>query len=155
MDTKEFLVTLFRILAFIFCFLAFLWKTEEGFLSYLAEEVGTKIELWQNYDTELPAFAICRHPQQLFDIQTLNEEYNLNGTDMNKMKAYELAEERNETLLDIFRETLINDYGFIEKLEVFKKGHYSTISKPVLDTNPAKDAKLSKRGKHVYSTIIH
>ena len=44
--------------SFISCVLAFLWKVSDSLVSYSAKEVGTKIELKANYETDLVLLSI-------------------------------------------------------------------------------------------------
>ncbi len=59
-DVKEKLVVILKWLAFVFCSIGFTWKTADSFWTYCSSEVGTKIELKENYQVKLPSLAVCR-----------------------------------------------------------------------------------------------
>ena len=42
-----------------------IWKVADSFVTFGAKEVGTKIDIKYNHETDLPGFAICRHPNQI------------------------------------------------------------------------------------------
>ena len=63
---KKAILNCFKWLAFVLCSSAFLWKTSDSIINYLDNDIGTKIILKRNYEADLPAFAICRHPNRYF-----------------------------------------------------------------------------------------
>ena len=73
---QKLIVKCFKWLSFILCSLAFFWKTFDSFTTYMSADIGTKIILKQNYETNFPAFAICRHPNKIYDTQVLYDHFN-------------------------------------------------------------------------------
>ena len=63
---KKTILNCFKWLAFVLCSSAFLWKTSDSIINYMDNDIGTKIILKRNYEADLPAFAICRHPNRYF-----------------------------------------------------------------------------------------
>ena len=122
MESKKVLVNCFKWLAFFLCTAGFLWKTSDSFISYLDADIGTKIVLRQNYETKLPAFAFCRHPNRFLQQDVLRKEFNLTGKDLRSLRAYKTLAQINKTLLEVFDRALINGSSFIDSIYLLKQG---------------------------------
>jgi hypothetical protein len=71
-------------------------------VTFAAKDVGTKIDVRLNQETDFPGFAVCRHPNQIlnrFDKQGLlmKNLYNMSLSEMRYLRFYQKIEEYNLT----------------------------------------------------------
>jgi hypothetical protein len=136
MERREFLACGIKWLAFIICTIGFAWNTSDSFITYLSQNVGTKIVLKQNYESSLPSFAICRHPNNIVNKTIVQEEFSISNKDLKYLKGYEATEAMNMTMLDVFKLALVNESSSIERISVLSHGQYAGASLPSLISNP-------------------
>jgi hypothetical protein len=62
---------------FLTCCALCIWKIAESFVTYGEKEVGTKIELKSNHETDLPGFAVCRDRflQSFISAQNVSDKF--------------------------------------------------------------------------------
>ncbi len=124
----------FKFSVLLLCLAAFAWQVAESFLTYRKREVGTKVELRRNGDTDgravrFPSFAVCRNPYQVFGKCTvflkmytsnwvlqvvdywvgpgisLTSQYNVSwASDMSRLEGYMAVERSGTVFADVFHQ---------------------------------------------------
>ena len=157
MDLKHLVIGFLKWLAFISCAAAFIWKASDSFMSYYSQGIGTKIELRQNYESDLPSFAICRHPSMIFDEFLLKERFNLSSQDLKTGKVYEAAQDLNMSLVQLCEAGLINDSSYIKRVTILEQGKYGggNAALPNLISDPRKHSSHWRTVYHPLFGICH
>jgi hypothetical protein len=138
---------------FTTCLALCIWKVADSFITFGEKEVGTKIELKYNYETDLPGFAVCRHPNQILtkfdgDGKSLLAFHGLNLSDIRYLKAFENADSMSEDILDLYKKYAFNDSSSVKNIALSSRGQYAGTSTPSLVSNPQ-----SSNGE--WSTLWH
>ena len=123
-----------------------IWKVADSFVTFGAKEVGTKIDIKYNHETDLPGFAICRHPNQILgkiDRQnsSLESAYRLKISDIRYLKAFQNVENANANILDIYKNFAFNDSASVSSIVLSSRGQYVGTATPSLVTMPQTDEK--------------
>ena len=118
-----------------------IWKIADSFITYGEKEVGTKIELKYNHETDLPGFAVCRHPNQIlnkFDQLgiTLKSGFDLELSEIRYLTAFEKAELYQVNTFDIYKRFAFNDSTSVASLVLSSRGQYAGTSSPSLVSKP-------------------
>ena len=116
----------------------------DSFITFGEKEVGTKIELKYNHETDLPCFAVCRHPNQILsevDRQgfSLPINYGLSLSDFRYLKAFESIDQVNGNLLAIYQNFAFNDSKSVKNVALSSRGQYSGTAMPSLVSKPDLD----------------
>lgn len=103
--------------------------------------MGTKIELKYNHETDLPGFAVCRHPNQIlnkFDQigLSLKSEFDLELSEIRYLNAFENAELYRVNTYDIYKRFAFNDSSSVSSLVLSSRGQYAGTSTPSLVSKP-------------------
>jgi len=133
-------------LFFLTCCALCIWKIVESFITYGEKEVGTKIELKYNHETDLPSFAVCRHPNQILkkmdeDDNLLKDAYDLMLSDIRYLKAFENVEFYGIDAVDLYQKFLFNDSESVTSLVLSSRGQYAGTATPSLVSKPETDEK--------------
>ena len=140
MQLEKFLEFLKRTF-FVTCLGLCIWKVVESFIIFGEKDVGTKTELKYNHETDLPGFAVCRHPNQILsevDSQgiSLPNKFGLSLSDFRYLKAFEHL---NGNILAIYQNFSFDDSKSVKNVVLSSRGQYSRatirslVSKPDLD----------------------
>jgi len=102
MCSHENIKKLTKWVSFFVCSFGFVWKVTDSVVTFAAKDVGTKIDVRLNQETDFPGFAVCRHPNQIlnrFDKQGLlmKNLYNMSISEMRFLSFYQKIEEYNLT----------------------------------------------------------
>ena len=140
---SEYILVSIKWVSFTFCLFGFLWKTSDSFIQYFSNDIGTKIELKQNYEVDLPAFAICR-PQNSFLAENqlenlLKSKVSAKDLDFKYLPIYQKAKKANISMIELLKSSLLNDSEYIQTLLITKLGHYAGYSMPSLVSKPWND----------------
>ena len=116
----------------------------DSFITFGEKEVGTKIELKYNHETDLPGFAVCRHPNQILSKVdrlgfSLPMHHGLNLSDIRYLKAFENVEAANASILDIYRNFAFNNSKSVKNVALSSRGQYSGTALPSLVSKPDSD----------------
>ena len=117
---SEYILVSIKWVSFTFCLFGFLWKTSDSFIQYFSNDIGTKIELKQNYEVDLPAFAICR-PQNSFLAENqleklLKSKVSAKDLDFKYLPIYQKAKKANISMIELLKSSLLNDSEYIQTL---------------------------------------
>ena len=137
----ENLLALLKWLAFLTCLALCIWKIADSFITFGEKEVGTKIELKYNHETDLPGFAVCRHPNQILkkidDLGSkLVDSYDLKLSDIRYLTAFENAGLYGVNTYDIYSRFVFNDSESVTSLVLSSRGQYAGTSTPSLVSKP-------------------
>ena len=138
---RQYILLCIKWVSFTFCLFGFLWKTSDSFIQYFSNDIGTKIELKQNYEVGLPAFAICR-PQNSFLSESQLEgllKSKVSAKNFKYLPIYQKAEESNTSVVELLKSSLLNDSEYIQTFLMTKLGHYAGYSMPSLVSKPWND----------------
>ena len=132
-------------LCFLTCCALCIWKIAESFATYGEQEVGTKIELKYNQETDLPNFAVCRHPNQILSkVDKDGEElsiYSLKLSDVRYLTTFETAATYGFNTVELFNRFLFNDSSSVTSLVLSSRGQYAGTATPSLVSRPQSDEK--------------
>ena len=137
----EKILEILKWLCFLTCLALCIWKIADSFVTFGEKEVGTKIELKFNHETDLPGFAVCRHPNQIlkkFDDlgSTLEDHYGLKLSDIRYLTAFENAGLYGVNMYDIYSKYVFNDSESVTSLVLSSRGQYAGTSTPSLVSKP-------------------
>jgi len=118
---------------FTTCCALCIWKIADSFVTFYEREVGTKIELKLNHETDLPGFAVCRHPNQI--LRTVDDNgisleliFGLKLSEVRYLKSFEKAESLGTSALDIFKLFVYNNSHSVKDLKLSSRGQVSISS---------------------------
>ena len=108
--------------------------------------MGTKIELKYNQETDLPNFAVCRHPNQILskvdkEGDTLDSAYNLKLSDIRYLTAFETVALYGVNTVDLYSRFLFNNSESVTSLVLSSRGQYAGTATPSLVSRPQNDEK--------------
>ena len=146
-------------LCFLTCCGLCIWKIADSFVTFYEREVGTKIELKLNHETDLPGFAVCRHPNQILRMVddngiSLDLIFDLKLSEVRYLKAFEKAESLGTSVLDIYKLFLYNNSQSVKDLKLSSRGQYAGTSTPSLVSDPYNEDEWSSFWHPLYGVCF-
>ena len=133
-------------LCFLTCCALCIWKIADSFVTFGEKEVGTKIELKYNHETDFPGFAVCRHPNQILKKiddanETLQNVYDLSLSDIRYLTAFEKVALHGMSSIDLYNRFVFNDSESVASVVLSSRGQYAGTATPSLVSKPETDTK--------------